>query len=118
MLTVHVSPRPYYRREGSNLLVDVPITPLEAALGTKIEVPTLSEGHVNVKVPPGHLQRQYRLLAPRQRRAQSQNARKRGDQYAVVKIVIPHETREAAQKLKRMRIGWNRGRNLRRNGLW
>ncbi|MGC1273069.1 MAG: DnaJ C-terminal domain-containing protein, partial [Planctomycetaceae bacterium] len=51
--TVHVAPHPYFRRDGNDLSVDVPITPAEAALGAKVEAPTLSEGHVVVTLPPG-----------------------------------------------------------------
>jgi curved DNA-binding protein len=97
LLTVHVSPHPYFYREGSNLLVDVPITPSEAALGTKIEVPTLSEGHVNVKVPPGTSS--GTRLRLRGKGLPNPKTQERGDQFVVVKIVIPHETSEAAKKL-------------------
>ena len=52
-LTVKVAPHPYYRRDGSNILIDLPITPPEAVLGTKVEVPTIKEGHVTLTIPPG-----------------------------------------------------------------
>jgi len=97
LLTVHVAPHPYFYREGNNLLVDAPITPSEAALGTKIEVPTLSEGHVNVKVPPGTSS--GTRLRLRGKGVPNPKTHERGDQYVVVKIVIPHETSEAAKKL-------------------
>jgi curved DNA-binding protein len=97
LLTVHVAPHPYFHREGSNLLVDVPITPSEAALGTKIEVPTLSEGHVNVKVPPGTSS--GTRLRLRGKGVPIPKTQDRGDQFVVVKIVVPHETTDAAKKL-------------------
>jgi curved DNA-binding protein len=97
LLTVRVAPHPYFYREGSNLLIDVPITPSEAALGTKIEVPTLSEGHVNVKVPPGTSS--GTRLRLRGKGVPNPKTHERGDQYVVVKIVVPHETSEAAKKL-------------------
>jgi DnaJ-class molecular chaperone len=49
-ITVHVSPHPFYRRKGLDLEVNVPVTLGEAALGTKIDVPT-PHGVVSVKVP-------------------------------------------------------------------
>ena len=50
---VNVSPHPVFRAEGGgNLGIDLPITIAEAALGAKIEVPTL-EGPVTVKIPAG-----------------------------------------------------------------
>jgi DnaJ-class molecular chaperone len=48
-----VEPHPYFRRDGSDVLVDVPITPAEAVLGAKVDAPTLSDGQVMVTVPPG-----------------------------------------------------------------
>jgi DnaJ-class molecular chaperone len=53
LVRIRVAPHPYFRREGNNLLVDLPVTITEAALGAKVEVPTLSEGRVVVTVPAG-----------------------------------------------------------------
>jgi curved DNA-binding protein len=97
LLTIRIAPHPYFYREGSNLLIDVPVTPSEAALGTKIEVPTLSEGHVNVKVPPGTSS--GTRLRLRGKGVSNPKSHERGDQFVVVKIVIPHETSDAAKKL-------------------
>jgi DnaJ-class molecular chaperone len=99
LLTVHVSPHPYFHREGSNLLIDVPITPSEAALGTKVEVPTLSEGHVTVTVPPGTSS--GTKLRLRGKGVRNPKTKEQGDQFVVVKIVIPRETSDAAKKLYR-----------------
>ncbi|MCA9049343.1 MAG: J domain-containing protein, partial [Planctomycetaceae bacterium] len=46
IVSVRIAAHPWFRREGRNLVVDVPITPSEAALGAKIDVPTLTEGVV------------------------------------------------------------------------
>lgn len=99
LLTVHVSPHPYFHREGSNLLIDVPVTPSEAALGTKVEVPTLSEGHVTVTVPPGTSS--GTKLRLRAKGVLNPKTKQRGDQFVVVKIVVPRETSDAAKKLYR-----------------
>jgi DnaJ-class molecular chaperone len=97
LLTVHVSPHPYFYREGSDVLVDVPITPAEAALGTKAEVPTVSEGHVTVTVPPGTSS--GTRLRLRGKGVRNPKTKDRGDQYVVIKIVLPRETTDAAKKL-------------------
>jgi DnaJ-class molecular chaperone len=97
LLTVHFSPHPYFHREGSNLLVDVPITPSEAALGTKVEVPTLSEGHVTVTVPPGTSS--GTKLRLRGKGVRNPKTKEMGDQFVVLKIVVPHQTSDAAKKL-------------------
>jgi molecular chaperone DnaJ len=50
---VHVKPHPVFQQGGNgDLIVDVPLTYPEAALGANVEVPTL-DGTVTVKVPPG-----------------------------------------------------------------
>jgi molecular chaperone DnaJ len=49
---VRVRPHSVFRREGRDLIVDVPVTIAEAIRGAKIEVPTL-DGRATVTVPPG-----------------------------------------------------------------
>ncbi len=51
-VTVHVTPHPIFRRDGSNLGITVPITFAEASLGSEIAVPTL-DGSVRLRVPAG-----------------------------------------------------------------
>jgi curved DNA-binding protein len=99
LLTIHFTPHPYFHREGSNLLIDVPITPSEAALGTKVEVPTLSEGNVTVTIPPETSS--GTKLRLRGKGVKNPKTKERGDQFVVVKIVIPHQMSEAAKKLYR-----------------
>lgn len=52
LVKVHVSPHPLFGRSGDNLTVTVPISFSEAALGAKVDVPTMN-GSVKVKIPPG-----------------------------------------------------------------
>ncbi len=49
---VHVADHPIFKRSGSDLRIEVPITYSEAALGANIDVPTL-DGKVTVRIPPG-----------------------------------------------------------------
>jgi curved DNA-binding protein len=50
ILDIHVEPHPFFRREGDDLHVDVPITVAEAVRGAKVKVPT-PDGAVAIKVP-------------------------------------------------------------------
>jgi molecular chaperone DnaJ len=50
---VDVEPHPLFGRDGANLLVTVPITFPEAALGADIGVPTLEGDTVTIRIPPG-----------------------------------------------------------------
>jgi molecular chaperone DnaJ len=51
-LIITVRPQDFFRREGNDIYCTVPITVTEAALGTKIEVPTI-EGKTLLRIPPG-----------------------------------------------------------------
>lgn len=96
-LTIAIQPHAYFRREGSNLLVDVPITPSEAALGAKIEVPTLTEGQVVLTVPAGTSSGVKLRL--RGKGVHDQQTNQHGDQYVVIKIVVPKGLSDADKKL-------------------
>ena len=52
-VTVNVKEHPFFTREGQDVHVTVPVTVSEAGLGATVQVPTLDEGHVNLKVPAG-----------------------------------------------------------------
>lgn len=52
-VVVHVAPHPLFKRNGKDLLLTVPVTFPEAALGAEIKVPTLDSGAVTLKIPPG-----------------------------------------------------------------
>jgi len=89
---IKIQPHPYFRREGKELLLEVPISISEALLGGKVEVPTLDGRRVDVKVRPGT----------------SSGSKMRlpgfgiagGDQYLVFKIVVPKSgTDETGRKL-------------------
>ena len=87
LLKIEILPHRYFRREGSNLLLDLPITPFEAVLGTKVEVPTLSEGAMLVKIPPGTSSgKKLRLSGKGVLDSQTKQV---GDQLVVIKIVLP-----------------------------
>ncbi len=52
LIEVTVTPHAFFRREGDDVLLDLPVTLQEAVLGTAVEVPTI-KGAVRVTVPPG-----------------------------------------------------------------
>lgn len=87
LVMIRVAPHPWFRREGNNLLVDVPLTITEAALGAKVEVPTLTEGKVMLTIPPGTSS--GAKLRLRGKGIVDRATKQRGDQHVVVKIVVP-----------------------------
>lgn len=52
-VVVHVESDPVFSRDGNNLIVNVPVSFVEAALGTKLTVPTMEGKPVTVKIPAG-----------------------------------------------------------------
>lgn len=99
LVTVKVAPHPWFRRDGLNLMLDVPVTPSEAALGGKIDIPTLTEGMVVLTVPPGSSTGSKLRL--RQRGIQDAKTGTRGDQIVSLRIVMPPHLSESAQDLYR-----------------
>ena len=101
IVTVHIAPHPWFRRDGQNLQVDVPVSPSEAALGAKIEVPTLSEGTVLMTVPAGTSS--GAKLRLRGKGVGNHKTGERGDQFVLLKISVPKnlsdETRSLYEKL-------------------
>ncbi|RPI81923.1 MAG: J domain-containing protein, partial [Planctomycetaceae bacterium] len=96
MVRVVVAKHPWFRREGRDLLVDVPVTVTEAALGAKVDVPTLSEGMVRVTIPPGTSS--GAKLRLKGKGVLFQATKQRGDMYVVIRIVLPPALSEKAQE--------------------
>jgi DnaJ-class molecular chaperone len=85
-MITNVGEHPYFTRKGDNIYCTIPITVPEAALGAKIEVPTIS-GKAVLRIPPGTQSGQkFRL---REKGAPSLRSQLRGDQYVEVRIVLP-----------------------------
>jgi len=51
-IVTHVEPHPYFRREGDDIVLDLPISLAEAATGATVSVPTL-DGRVELRIPAG-----------------------------------------------------------------
>ena len=95
-VVLQVEPHPYFRRDGRDVILEVPLTIAEAALGTRIEVPTV-DGRVTLTVPPGSSS--GRKLRLKGRGVASRNGASRGDQIVVLQIVPPPASDEKARKL-------------------
>jgi DnaJ-class molecular chaperone len=100
-----VAASPLFERKGSDLVIDVPVTYAEAALGAKIEVPT-PEGRISLKVPAGS--QDGRTLRVRGQGAPKLNGGGKGDLLARVRVNVPtkltkaeREAIEALQKVER-----------------
>lgn len=95
-IRVHIRPHAWFRRDGHDLLIDLPLSITEAALGTKVSLPTLDDGAARLTIPPG-------TSSGTKLRLRGQGVPKadgsRGDLFAVVRIVAPKELSERAREL-------------------
>ncbi|HEX6262132.1 MAG TPA: molecular chaperone DnaJ [Actinomycetota bacterium] len=94
-VVVRVSPHERFGRKGSNLTVEIPVTYPEAALGAKVEVPTLN-GPVTLKVPAGTPSgKTFRIRGrgiPKRRGG-------KGDLLATVKVAVPSKVSKKEREL-------------------
>lgn len=81
---VQVQDHPYFRRDGLDITLDVPVSLYEALLGTNVSVPTL-DGRVTITIPPGtNSGAKLRIKG-----AGATRGHEKGDQLCVVKVIMP-----------------------------
>ena len=84
LIEIHVAPHPYFRRDGDNVLLDLPVTVAEAVLGARVTVPTAT-GPVAMTIPKGS-------DSGTQLRLRGKGIQRRGggagDQMVTLKVVI------------------------------
>ena len=105
IVTIEIAPHRFFRREGTNIRLDLPVTLKEAVLGAKVKVPT-PEGPVMVTIPKGTSSGKVLRLKGRGFTAKDG---KRGDQLIALEIEIPAQ--DAA--LQQFAEGWSGGGNPR-----
>lgn len=93
IITVKVTPHPFFKREDNNLRIHVPITFSEAALGGTIEVPTLTGEMVKVKVAPGTSS--GRVLRLKGRGVKTSKVT--GDLLVVLDVAVPQNLNDEAR---------------------
>jgi DnaJ-class molecular chaperone len=94
-LRVKVKPHPIYNRKGDDIYLEVPVTVYEAALGKKIEIPTI-DGTAEMTIPPG-VQSGTRLRL-KGKGVTNLKTKVRGDQYIEIKIAMPDKISEDDRK--------------------
>ncbi|MDT8451055.1 MAG: DnaJ C-terminal domain-containing protein [Wenzhouxiangellaceae bacterium] len=97
-LEIHIRPHRLFELDGRDVHLTLPIAPWEAALGTKVSVPTLA-GKVEMNIPAGASSGQRMRLKGR-----GLPGKPPGDQYVLLKIVTPRPASDEQRKLyERMR---------------
>ena len=105
LVTIQFQPHAFFRRDGDNLRLDLPISLDEAVGGAKIKVPT-AEGAVMLTVAPGTSSGKTLRLKGKGFTRKDGN---RGDQLVTIEVQLPEGDEELARRLE----GWRDPRNLR-----
>lgn len=109
-LVIRVGSNKLFRREGDNIYVTVPVTAMEAALGARIDVPTIDApreggdsvqgGRAQLKIPPGTQTGQKLRMREKGVTSASQEGT-RGDQIVEIRIVVPKVQDERSKEILR-----------------
>ncbi len=87
ILTIHVGKHPWFRRDGLDILLDLPLTIAEAVMGLVVTVPTMN-GNVSLRIPPGAQGGQkMRISGHGIQKSESVQ----GDFYAILKVETPDD---------------------------
>jgi molecular chaperone DnaJ len=108
-LAISVRQHPFFTRQGDNIYCTIPVTITEAALGAKIEIPSV-DGTTSMRIPPGtQTGQKFRL---RGKGSPSLRGNYKGDFYVEVKIWLPTVHDEESKELLR-RFGTRHAENPR-----
>ncbi len=107
IVTIQIQPHAFFRRDGDNIRIELPITLDEAVGGAKIKVPTV-EGAIMLTIAPGSSSGKTLRLKGK---GFSRKDATRGDQLITLEVQLPEG--EAGAELARRLEGWSDPRNLR-----
>ena len=98
-LIIKAGSHPFFTRVSDDIYITVPVTVVEAALGAKVEVPTV-DGRTQLKIPPG-TQTGQKLRLREKGVPSATREDVRGDQIVEVKIVVPKVQDERSKEILR-----------------
>jgi len=97
-LNIRVKPHPLFQRQGNDVICEMPITFVQAALGSEVEVPTL-DGKVKYTIPEGtQTAAVFRLKG---KGIPNLRGSGRGDQYVRVNVEVPKKLNERQKTVLR-----------------
>jgi molecular chaperone DnaJ len=96
---IRTADHPIFHREGDDIHLTVPVTVSEAALGAKVEVPTI-DGRTMLKIPPGTQSGQKLRLREKGVPSATQEG-KRGDEIVEIKTAVPMPRDERSKEILR-----------------
>ncbi|HLB59731.1 MAG TPA: J domain-containing protein [Bdellovibrionota bacterium] len=105
-----ILPHPYFRRNGDDIEVDLPITVTETLEGGKVKVPTI-DGMVEMKIPAGAQSGQKLRL--KGKGVENRQTATKGDQYVILEVHLPKNL-DAKTKEELLNLLKNKEPNLRK----
>jgi len=105
LVTITIQPHVWFRRDGDNLRLDLPVSLDEAVNGAKVRVPT-AEGAVMLTLAPGTSSGKTLRIPGK---GMSRKDGSRGDQLVTIEVQLPQGDEDLAKRLE----GWRDSRNLR-----
>ena len=96
-VVTHIRPHRFFKREGADVIVELPVSVAEAALGAQLTVPAPDGTKVKLKVPPGT--QDGKVLRVRGKGAPKLSGKGTGDLKVRVKVVVPKELSDDQRRL-------------------
>ena len=93
---IFIKPHKIFQRQGNDVVVEVPVSFVQAALGDKVQVPTL-DGPVDMKVPAGT--QSGKVLRLRDKGVPNLRGAGRGDEHVVIKVLTPQNLNQRQKEL-------------------
>lgn len=95
IIEIAITQHAYFKCEGNDIHLDLPITLEEAVLGEKVNIPTI-DGTVAMTIPKGSSS--GRVMRLKGKGTTDPKTKKRGDQFVKLQIMLPPEPDEALEK--------------------
>ncbi|MBR2066684.1 MAG: molecular chaperone DnaJ, partial [Solobacterium sp.] len=95
-IEIYVEQHKVFERDGNNIYLDIPISAIDATLGTKVDIPTI-HGDVSMKIPAGtQTGKQFRLKG---KGVVDIRSGKLGDQYVTVNVTVDQDLSHREKEL-------------------
>ncbi len=105
MIEIVINPHTYFRSEGNDIHLDLPITLEEAVTGSKVNIPTI-DGKVAMSIPKGSSS--GRLMRLKGKGATDPKTKNKGNQYVKLLIMLPDEPDANLEKVVKK---WAKSKN-------
>ena len=115
LITISIKPHEFFKREGTNVYLDFPISVTQAILGDEVEVPTL-DGRVKYTIPEGT--QSGTVFRLKGKGIPYLRSGSRGDQFVTVNVSIPKNLTKDQRELVEKLAESMEGKTPKKKGFW